>query len=176
MRTKRYLEEIWMLLNKLDAAVVVRDPGNARSAEVFEGLRRTIIQSGKSHRSHVAHLLALQESLDRGATLDLIKNRVSDFLRELGVEKLTSLEIRDAFEIVGGTGDGLQLVEPAIVERLSDGSLSFIQLGKAKRIEIPKESPVVSQETTMAPNDEETPTTTDAGDTPPGPEQTGAKS
>lgn len=176
MRTKRYLEEIWMLLNKLDAAVVVRDPGNARSAEVFEGLRRTILQSGKSHRSHVAHLLALHESLERGATLDLIKNRVSDFLRELGVEKLTSLEIRDAFEVVGGTGDGLQLVEPAIVERLSDGSLSVIQLGKAKRIEIPKESPVVSQETTMAPNDKETPTTTDAGDTPTGPEQTGAKS
>lgn len=176
MRTKRYLEEIWMLLNKLDAAVVVRDPGNARSAEVFEGLRRTILQSGKSHRSHVAHLLALQESLERGATLDLIKNRVSDFLRELGVEKLTSLEIRENFEIVGGIGDGLELVEPAIVERFSDGSFSVIQLGKAKRIEIPKESSVVSQEITMAPDAERAQNTTDAGDPSTEPDQTGAKS
>jgi hypothetical protein len=176
MRTRRYLERIENLLNRLDAAVVVRDLGNARSAEVFEGLRKTIIRSGKSHRSHIAHLLALQESLDRGATLNLIKNRVSDFLRELGVEKLTSLEMRDWFEIVGGTGDGLELVEPAIVERLSDGSLLVLQLGKARRIDIPKESPVVSQEKTTVPDAEKKPTTTDAGDTPTGSEQLGAQS
>jgi len=151
MRTKRYLERIEILLNKLDAAIVVRDPGNARSAEVFEGLRRTIIQSGKSHRSHVAHLLALQESLDRGATLDLIRNRVNDFLKELGVEKLSNLQIKDAFEIVGGTGDGVELIEPAVVERLSDGSLSVIQLGKAKRFDIPKPPQEAPQETAPAP-------------------------
>jgi len=151
MRTKRYLERIEILLNKLDAAVVVRDPGNARSAEVFEGLRRTIIQSGKSHRSHVAHLLALQESLDRGATLDLIRNRVNDFLKELGVEKLSNLEIKDKFEIVGGTGDGVELIEPAVVERLSDGSLSVIQLGKAKRFDIPKPPQEAPQETAPTP-------------------------
>jgi hypothetical protein len=148
MRVKRYLREILDLVQRLDAAVVVRDPGNARSAEVFDGLRRTIIQSGKSHRSHVAHLLALQESLDRGANLELIRNRVGDFLRELGVEKFTNLEFRDAFEIIGGSGEGLELVEPAIVERPSEGPLSVIQFGKAIRIEVPKELPVVVKEPT----------------------------
>ena len=146
MRAKKYLQEIHDLVLRLDAAVVVRDPGNARSAEVFEGLRRTIIQTGKSHRSHIAHLLALQESLERGASIELVKNRVGDFLRELGIEKLTNLEFRDAFEITGGTGEGLELIEPAIVERLSDGSLSVIALGKARRTEIAKEQPAITQE------------------------------
>lgn len=148
MRVKRYLREILDLLQRLDAAVVVRDPGNARSAEVFDGLRRTILQTGKSHRSHIAHLLALQESLDRGANLELIRNRVGDFLRELGVEKFTNLEFREAFEIIGGSGEGLELVEPAIVERPSEGPLSVIQFGKAKRIEVPKELPVIVEEPT----------------------------
>jgi len=154
MRAKKYLQEIHDLVLRLDAAVVVRDPGNARSAEVFEGLRRTIIQTGKSHRSHIAHLLALQESLDRGASIELVKNRVSDFLRELGIEKLTNLEFRDAFEISGGTGEGLELIEPAIVERLSDGSLSVIALGKARRTEIPKEQSAATQEIAVTPNTE----------------------
>ena len=33
------LGEVISLLNRLDAAVVVRDPGSARSAEAFDGLR-----------------------------------------------------------------------------------------------------------------------------------------
>ena len=176
MRTKRYLERIEILLNKLDAAVVVRDPGNARSAEVFEGLRRTIIQSGKSHRSHVAHLLSLQESLERGATLDLIRNRVKDFLNELGVEKVISLEMRDAFEIVGGTGDGVELVEPAVVERLSDGSLSVIQLGKARRFEIVKPSQETPQETVPTSLTDVQVEAVNGTETPTAPEQQGAQS
>lgn len=176
MRTRRHLERIEILLNKLDAAVVVRDPGNARSAEVFEGLRRTIIISGKSHRSHVAHLISLQESLDRGATLDLVKNRVNDFLKELGIEKLSNLEIKDAFEVVGGTGDGIELIEPAIVERLSDGQLSVIQLGKSRRFEIPKPPQEVHQETEPNPTVELQSEAPKVADTVTAPEQQAAQS
>ena len=149
MSTRRRLERILDLLNRLDAAVVVRDPGNARSAEVFEGLRRTIIQSGKSHRAHVAHLLALQESLWRGATLELIMNRVSDFLRELGIERIENPVTDEYFEIVGVSGDDFEVIDPAIVERLSDGSMSVIQLGKVKRITTSPQSPIGGQALTL---------------------------
>lgn len=146
MRVKRQLEEVRRLLDKLEAAIVVRDPGNARSAEVFDGLRRTIIQSGKSHRSHIAHLLALQESLDRGAELELIRNRVADFLRELGIEKISNPEFREAFDVVGGSGDGIEMIEPAIVEHMSDGSITIFQQGKVRRFEIPKPTQAIHHE------------------------------
>lgn len=129
------LVEISRLLNRLDAAVVVREPGNARAAEVFDGLRRTIVQASKSNRSHIAHLLTLRESLDRNASLDLVKNRVDDFLRELGIELSHDVSDRDAFDVVGGNGDFLELIEPAVIQWLDGRDTMIIQRGKARRVE-----------------------------------------
>lgn len=137
MRTKRYLQQIYELLQRLDAAIIVRDPGSARSAEVFDGLRKTIIRSGKSHRSHVAHLLTLKDSLDREADIALVRNRVNDFLAELGIEYIYDVDYPSAFEVIGGTGDDLELVEPAIVEIDTEGEESIYQRGKARRVARP---------------------------------------
>ena len=141
---KRRLERIEILLQRLDSAVIVRDPGNARSVEAFDGLRKQVIQSGTSHRAHIAHLLSLSDSLNRGGNLDLVRDRVNDFLAEVGVMRTSDTSLPDLFEVDGGTGNGLECVEPAIVERLDDGRLSLIRYGKAKRIEIPE--PVASDD------------------------------
>jgi len=137
MKTKRYLQQIYELLQRLDAAIIVRDPGSARSAEVFDGLRKTIIRSGKSHRSHVAHLLTLKDSLDREADIALVRNRVNDFLAELGIKYIYDVDYPSAFEVIGGTGDDLELVEPAIVEIDAEGERSIYQWGKARRVPRP---------------------------------------
>ena len=76
MSKKSQLERIENLLNRLDSAVVVRDPGSARAAEAYDGLRKQITQSGKNHRIHTAHLLSLSDSLERGAGIELIRDRV----------------------------------------------------------------------------------------------------
>jgi hypothetical protein len=137
MNRKR-MERIEMLLHRLDSAVVVRDPGSARSVEAFDGLRKQVIQSGTNHRAHIAHLLSLSDTLNRGGNLDLIRDRVNDFLAEVGVMRTSDISLPELFEVEGGTGQGLECVEPAVVERLDDGRLSLIRYGKARRIEIPE--------------------------------------
>jgi hypothetical protein len=130
------LSENSRLLERLDAAVVVRDPGNARSAEVFEALRRTILLSSKSYRSHVAHLLSLKETLDRGGSLELIANRVNDFLRELGIEHIYDVSQSSAFDIVDGVGDALEIIEPAVIQWIEGNEKVIFQMGKARRVDV----------------------------------------
>ena len=134
MSKKMQLSRIENLLQRLDAAVVVRDPGSARAAEMYEGLRRQIIQSGKNHRTHLSHLLALQDSIERGADIDLVRERIGEYLKELGIAKSSDVSNIDSFEVVEGEGSAYECIEPAIVEVLEDGTVRTHQLGKARRI------------------------------------------
>ena len=135
MKNER-LDRIEALLNRLDAAVVVRDPGNARSAEAFDGLRKLMIQSGTSRRSHVSHLLSLADSIEREAPMELIRDRVNDFLLELGISRSMDVTRPEFFEVVEGEGDGLECVVPAVIERLEDGRVNLVRHGKARRVAV----------------------------------------
>jgi hypothetical protein len=133
MRKNFLLHQIWALLERIDASLITRDPGNARSAEAYDGLRKQLNQSSKNRRIHVSHLLSLSDSIDRGAEYQLVKDRVSDFMNELGISRSSDVSRQDFFEIVGGDGAYLKCIEPAIVEALDDGSMSLVRLGRAER-------------------------------------------
>lgn len=126
------LGEVISLLNRLDAAVVVRDPGSARSAEAFDGLRRTVIAGAKARRAHVSHLLALRDSIANGATVEAIANRINDFVEELGLFAVENTDNAEWFEIVEGEGDHLECIEPAVVDETELGRV-LIRPGKARR-------------------------------------------
>lgn len=127
------LNQIIVLLERLDASLIVRDPGNSRSAEAFDGLRKSILQSSKNRRMHVSHLLSLSDSIERGADYQLVKDRVSDYMLELGISKSSDLSNPDFFEITGGEGEYLRCEVPAVIETLDDGSVSLVRLGEAVR-------------------------------------------
>ena len=150
MSKRSQLGRIENLLQRLDAAVVVRDPGSARAAEMYEGLRKQIIQSGKNHRMHLSHLIALQDSIERGADIELIRDRVNDYLIELGIQKTSDTSHIDSFEVVEGEGSNFECIEPAIVEVLDDGSIRTHQLGKARRVPGPIVEPIELTQTEPA--------------------------
>jgi hypothetical protein len=90
-------------------------------------------QASKNRRIHVSHLLSLSDSIERGAEYELVKDRVSDFLVELGISRSFDLSRAEFFEITGGSGDYLKCTVPAIVETLDDGTVSLVRLGEAER-------------------------------------------
>lgn len=139
------LIRIVSLLERIDSALVVREPGNARSVEAFDGLRKSILQSSKNRRMHVSHLLSLSDSIERGADYQLIKDRVADFMLELGVSRSTDVGRSDFFDVTGGEGDYLECVVPAVIETLDDGSMSLVRLGEAIRTSVPSSNGVMVQ-------------------------------
>jgi hypothetical protein len=83
--------------------------------------------------------VSLSDSLDRNANIELIRDRVNDFLQELGIKTIRDFSPQ-FFEIVGTTeGDenGYEIVEPAIVEELEGGGFLSIRLGKVREIRGP---------------------------------------
>jgi hypothetical protein len=147
--SKKQLHQIEHLLHRLDAAVVVRDPGNAHSAEAYDGLRKQIIRSGTNHRAHLAHLLALSDSLERGAGIELIRDRVKDFLAELGVRPISDYlypELFDVVETIQGEEDGVKVLEPAVAEQMDDGNFNPIRKGKVRLIKGPEFIPTPDSE------------------------------
>lgn len=133
MGNRTIIRQMWGLLERIDAGLITRDPGSSRSAEAYDGLRKQLNQASKNRRIHVSHLLNLSDSIERGSEYQLIKDRVNDFLNELGVSRFTDLSRTDFFEINGGVGDYLKCVVPAVVETLDDGTLSLVRLGEAER-------------------------------------------
>jgi hypothetical protein len=75
----------------------------------------------------------LDESIRSGGTIDLVRLRVEEYLRELGVERLETPEILEAFDIVGDVEGDIEVLEAAIVERGDDGRSSTLKVGKARR-------------------------------------------
>lgn len=131
-RRGRQIDQIETLLHRIEAALVVQNPGTVLAAEAFDGLRKTLLHSAKSRRAHVAHLVSLRESLDRGAALELISERVDDFLAELGVYVITDTS-REQHFVFDGDADGPECVVPAIIDVGVDGSEVTIREGQARR-------------------------------------------
>ena len=154
MKTNVMVQQIWALLERIDAALVTRDPGSARSAEAYDGLRKQVNQASKNRRIHVSHLLSLSDSIQRGAEYQLVKDRVSDFLIELGVSHTSDVSRADFFEVTGGTGDFLVCTAPAVIETLDDGTISLVRLGQAERTTVESSSSIPAASVQSSSKDE----------------------
>lgn len=126
------LDEIRSLTERIEAALVVRDPGSARSAEAFEGLRKQVAAASRSRRVHLSHLVTLATDIEKGANLETVSRRVDDLLRESGVDRTRDTSIAGAFEF-DGEGDDVVVQEHAWVDVLEDGSAIVLRQGRALR-------------------------------------------
>lgn len=120
-------QDINVKVERLDATIVTRDPGNARSAEEFAGLRKTIVQASTQRRQHVSHLVSVLGDIDAGGSPELLRLRVTDFLAELGVVEASIDELPDAFD----AADEVEAPRAAIVQDLGDGAVAILRRGRA---------------------------------------------
>lgn len=141
-QNKALMIEMLTLLNRIESALVVRDPGSKISADAYDGLRKMLLQSSKNRRIHVSHLLSLSDSLNRNASMQLIKDRVADYMAELGISYWTDTSIPDLFDVIEGEGEVVECIEPAVVEKLEDGRIIEVRRGIARRIPGPETEPV----------------------------------
>lgn len=97
-RTEAQLIELEHKLELIYTALVVRDPGTARSAEAFEGLRKQVIAGATARHAHVAQLAEFDVALRRGANVHDLLNLTSQWLGQAGIERVDDPTRREAFE------------------------------------------------------------------------------
>lgn len=150
-RRARQIDEIAKLLNRIEAALVVQNPGTIYAAEAFDGLRKTLLNAAKSRRAHISHLITLKDSIDRGASVELLGERVNDFLTELGVQFITDVSRTEHF-IFDCDEHGPECVSPAVIDVGADGTEVTIREGHARRpVAAPTPSPAASDDNGSAP-------------------------
>jgi hypothetical protein len=114
------------VMGKIEVALIVREPGSALSAQAYEGLRRTVALSGTHRRQHAAHLIQLLESLEGGATREMLALRIADFLAEIGIEEGPMDGVPDWYV---NCDDELSARGP-LIQRLEDGGTHVWRAGR----------------------------------------------
>jgi len=115
-KVREQLREVEHKLDILEVYFTIRDPGTARSAEAFEGLRKTLINANKTVQIHRGHLIELDRLASTIDDIGLMRVKVSELMQQMGIGRFASLDSPDAYEITGGTGGVLQVDRPAYVD------------------------------------------------------------
>ena len=119
-------------IGHITAALIVREPGTALSANAYDGLRKQVSIAARDRRQHLARLVELSEAIDNGATTETLRRKCEQWCLEVGLEAVTDLESgqSDWFRIVEGDGPEIEVLTPAWADT-EVGHL--VQRGTARR-------------------------------------------
>lgn len=117
-------------LSEINIALIVREPGTARAAEAYEGLRKSVATAARERRQHLAQLVEFVDAIDRGATMETLRQRCEQWCVEAGLERRSD-KVPEWFSVVEGEGPVLEVVEPAWIDATSG---QLVKQGTARRL------------------------------------------
>jgi len=128
------LEHVAVLLERLDVALITRDPGNVRSADAYDGLRRTVAASASDRRRMVAQLAELHDRVAGGTSIEDLASLLEEWTTQAGLVRLVTFDRPDAFDVVGSDGDDLRVVRHAWID---DVNGTVVRRGQVERMPTP---------------------------------------
>ncbi len=160
------LDQLRITLAEIHSSLVVRDPGTAMPATAYDGLRKTVMAGAQARRAHLVQLTSFADAVARGSDLETLSSLVEEWCGQAGIAQVSDGP-PEFYEILGGSGDQLQVLEAAWVDVGQNNAL--IRRGKAQLIETPKPRALDPVPATPEPNDGVGPVPASQGDGP-GPE------
>jgi hypothetical protein len=118
-------------LDLLELYLTVRDPGTAKAAEAYDGLRKLLINANKGTQVHLAHLAELHRVASAADSLDPVRAKLGEYMSQVGLHAVDAGSHRDFFEVTGGSGTSLIVDSPAYVGLDGDGGVSLVMRGVA---------------------------------------------
>jgi len=118
-KVREQLKEVEHKLEILETYLIVKDPGTARSAEAYDGLRKLMVKANRDSQIHLAHLAELDDLLLVSDDTELARSKIGEFLAQIGIERITSTDLPEAFEISGSGKGDFEVDRPAYVDTLN---------------------------------------------------------
>jgi len=118
------------LLTRIDAAIVVRDPGNARSVDAYDGLRKQVTLAAGDRRRMLVMLSELAEALRLRQQIEELESKADEWMLQSNLMRVTDPASEGAFEVVGSGTGPIAVTVPAYVDGSSG---SIIRRGIAER-------------------------------------------
>lgn len=149
-QSEQLLVDMTRLLDRIEAALIVRDPGTALSADAYEGLRKQVVASATARLQHVAQLAEFDVALRRGATIEDLLIMVDQWLRQAGIERLEDPTTQDAWESTLALGLDAVVDVPAYVDSVTN---RLVRQGRLKA----KPAPTGQNSSVPSPDKPDTP-------------------
>jgi hypothetical protein len=108
-------------LDLIELYLTVRDPGTAKSADAYDGLRRLLINANKGTQVHLAHLASLHKAANSADSLEPIRSKLDEFMTQMGVITVDDPSRPDLYQVTGGKGSELVIDAPAYLALGADG-------------------------------------------------------
>jgi hypothetical protein len=130
---RRQLDDIQESLHKIEAALVVRDPGTVRSVEAYDGLKKQVAAAMRHRRQHLVQLAQLTEALDEGVSLEGLRALTDDWSRQAGIRRWSVPDPLHFFEVTGGQADSYEVITPAWVDGEGDDAV-LVKTGRLRAV------------------------------------------
>jgi hypothetical protein len=118
-------------LDMLELYLTVRDPGTAKSAEAYDGLRKLLINSNKGTQIHLAHLAEIHRVASAADSLEPVLAKVGEFMNQVGLMAVVEPVNDELFEITGGKGSVAVVDSPAYVSTNGSDEVAIVMRGAA---------------------------------------------
>ena len=146
-RLAESVKRIERSIERIEVAIIVRDPSSTLSADAYEGLRRQIVAAASERTAHLHQLAQFAQAVTNAEPGDL-PNLVSEWMDQANLTRVEAPHDAHYFDILGGEGDGLRTVRPAYVDATTGRP---VLMGQAERIPTPDAyRPATEPETTDA--------------------------
>ena len=109
------LGDLRFSVERIDASLVVRDPGNVRSADAYDGLRKQIAVSAGDRRRLLVLLTELGEAIRRKEDHQSLQARFDEWSSQAGIGVLSEFN-SEHFDYVETDGSEVEISQPAYVE------------------------------------------------------------
>ena len=117
-------------VDRIEVATLVRDPGNAISADAYNGLRKQLVAAVTARTTHLAQLSQLDLAVRDGASSAELGRLVDEWLRQADLERSVDTHHAEFFSVVAGEGPDLVVITPAYVDRTTG---RIVRQGTARR-------------------------------------------
>ena len=112
---EQVLGDLRLSVERIDASLVVRDPGNVRSADAYDGLRKQIAVSAGDRRRLLVLLTELGEAIRRKEDHQSLQARFEEWSSQSGISVLSEFD-SEHFDYLETDTTGVEISQPAYVE------------------------------------------------------------
>lgn len=141
------IDEVDERQQRLVDLLTTGDSTSAVAADAYDGLRRQVLSASADRMAHLAQLVQLRHTVANASSIEELAKHIDGWMEMADLRTVKDLDHPEGdtlFEMLGGEGKGLELLEPAYVDGRSG---RVVRQGRARRVPGPAEDELGSGST-----------------------------
>lgn len=118
-------------VERIEVVTMVREPSTALGVDAYDGLRKQVVAAASERNAHLHQLAQFDACLQNGASKEQLAALVREWMGQSALLSVYDIGMAELFEVVGGEGDDLAVMQPAYVDGVTGRP---VRMGRAERV------------------------------------------